>query len=331
VFHTYYSMSPERSTSGGNFGTWTGIAPPVPQNEGSPFYPPFQCSATNGTTIAMAGNALYVSRDSGTSWTRLAYPSGGSGSALRVPTADSVLVGLGDGRVLHTTWTASGWSALTALTTPRANASVSDIQVDENNNSRIWVTCGPTGGGRVFLSTNGGSSWSDITAGLPNLPINTIAIDPSNSARAWVGAQVGVYQTTDSWAHWTPFSSSLPNAWIGDLIFHQHARVLRAATRNRGLWEIPVDGWLTQPVCGVQFTGTVNANQSARWFTFNWPATWHVIWTVMPTSVGTTPQVSWNVAVQRASAEYATYWITVTNLTAAPVTFEGRYGILSWY
>jgi hypothetical protein len=26
-----------------------------------------------------------------------------------------------------------------------------------------------------------------------------------------------------------------------------------------------------------------------------------------------------------------TYWITVTNLTAQPVTFEGRYAILSRY
>ena len=31
------------------------------------------------------------------------------------------------------------------------------------------------------------------------------------------------------------------------------------------------------------------------------------------------------------SAEYVTYWITVTNLTADPVAFEGRYCILSRY
>jgi hypothetical protein len=32
--------------------------------------------------------------------------------------------------------------------------------------------------------------------------------------------------------------------------------------------------------------------------------------------------------VQRTSATQCTYWITVTNLTAATVTFEGRYAIL---
>jgi hypothetical protein len=43
------------------------------------------------------------------------------------------------------------------------------------------------------------------------------------------------------------------------------------------------------------------------------------------------PQVTWKVQVERANAEFATYWITVQNLTANPVTFEGRYCILSRY
>ena len=63
----------------------------------------------------------------------------------------------------------------------------------------------------------------------------------------------------------------------------------------------------------------------------NWPATWHVIWTVMPTSTATAPQITLTVQVQRASAEFATYWLTVQNLTAAPVNFEGRFCILSRY
>jgi hypothetical protein len=43
------------------------------------------------------------------------------------------------------------------------------------------------------------------------------------------------------------------------------------------------------------------------------------------------PQVSWEVQVERADAEYVTYWITVENLTPGSVTFEGRYSILSLY
>ena len=35
-----------------------------------------------------------------------------------------------------------------------------------------------------------------------------------------------------------------------------------------------------------------------------------------------------NVAVQRASGAFITYWITVTNTTNVPVAFEGRYEVL---
>jgi hypothetical protein len=332
VFHTYYGMSPERSTTAGNFGSWNWIAPPVPAGEGSPFYPPFECSASGGDTIAIAGDALYVSRNSGTAWTRLALPAGGRSSALYIPNVDNVFVGTTDGRIFRTRWTGAAWAAPTALTTPRANASVSDLHVDPTNLSRMWATHRTVGGGRVFSSTDGGSAWTDRTAGLPGLPINAIEIDPWNRNRIWVAADLGVYQSQDGGASWTDFSNGLPNMYVGDLVFHPHARVLRAGTRNRGVWEIPVDGWMTQPICGVQWTGSLSGNQTRRWFTFNWPATWHVIWTVMPTTPRRgAPQVSWTVQVERANAEYATYWITVRNLTPDPVTFEGRYCILSRY
>jgi hypothetical protein len=80
---------------------------------------------------------------------------------------------------------------------------------------------------------------------------------------------------------------------------------------------------------GVQFTGTLTPNQTQRWFTFNWNPAWHVVWYMVPTSTQNVPEVSWSVAVQRADATHCTYWITVTNLTAATVTFEARYAILA--
>ena len=128
------------------------------------------------------------------------------------------------------------------------------------------------------------------------------------------------------------FSASLPNCFIGDLLFHPHARLLRAGTRNRGVWEIDVDGRQATPICATQWIGTLAANQTNRWFTFNWPASWHMVWTVMPTTPSAVgAQITWSVAVQRSNAEFATYWITVQNLTNVPVTFEGRYAILSRY
>lgn len=335
VFHTFYGMSPQVSTSSGDPASWASIFPPLPPGEGQPFYPPFECSSSNGDTIAIGGNALYVSRNSGGVWTRLAFPNNGTAAALYVPTADLVYVGMFDGRIFRTTWDGTAWGALTQLTTPRPGAAVSDIVVDPNNASRIWVTYGQlwtVGGGRVYRSDDAGSAWTDCTAGLPNVSINAIEVDPWNGNRAWVGAALGVYETTNAGASWSSFAASLPNAWVGDLVFHPHARVLRAGTRNRGVWQIPVDGWITQPICGRQWSGTITAGQSHDWYTWGWPATWHVVWTVMPTTpqLGV-PALTWNVRVERASAEYVTYWITVTNVSGANVNFDGRFCILSRY
>jgi hypothetical protein len=52
----------------------------------------------------------------------------------------------------------------------------------------------------------------------------------------------------------------------------------------------------------------------------------------MPTTpFATVPQVTWTVQVERQSAEFITYWLSVQNLTAVPVSFEGRFCILSRY
>ena len=96
-------------------------------------------------------------------------------------------------------------------------------------------------------------------------------------------------------------------------------RQMIAAVRSTNSW------------VGTQFTGRLNARQTRRWFTFRWPAHWHVVWTVMPRTARTGgPQVEWKVQVERANDQYITYWITVKNLTNFPVDVEGRYAVLGW-
>lgn len=81
---------------------------------------------------------------------------------------------------------------------------------------------------------------------------------------------------------------------------------------------------------GLQFTGNLAANQTQRWSTTGWNPAQHVVWYVMPvTPRPGAAELQWSVSVERASTTQCTYWITVTNLTATAITFEGRYAILS--
>lgn len=80
----------------------------------------------------------------------------------------------------------------------------------------------------------------------------------------------------------------------------------------------------------IQFTGSLGPGASNRWFTHSWPAQWHVVWYMVPTSPQSgAPQLDWDVSVERASATHCTYWLTVKNLTGATVSFEGRYAVLN--
>jgi hypothetical protein len=82
---------------------------------------------------------------------------------------------------------------------------------------------------------------------------------------------------------------------------------------------------------GVQFRGSLPAHATQRWFTYNWPAHWHVVWTVVPTSPKSgAPQINWDVAVERATDDRITYWITITNQTAEEVQVAARYAVLGW-
>lgn len=84
------------------------------------------------------------------------------------------------------------------------------------------------------------------------------------------------------------------------------------------------------PRVGVQFTGHLPPRATIRWFTFNWPACWHVYWTVIPITVRVgAPQISWRVQVERASSGRITYWIAITNLTDFDVDIEGRYAVFA--
>ncbi len=81
---------------------------------------------------------------------------------------------------------------------------------------------------------------------------------------------------------------------------------------------------------GVQFTGSIAAGRTHRWYTWGWPAHWHVVWYVVPTSPRRgAPQIEWDVAVERMSSNKITYWISIKNVSPARVNIVARYAILT--
>jgi len=90
-----------------------------------------------------------------------------------------------------------------------------------------------------------GTSWQvALPASVVDAPAHAVVVDPSNPQIVYVGTDVGVWKGTKTGAttwSWVLFSQGLPESAVVDLAIHDRARLLRAATHGRGVWEIQLD------------------------------------------------------------------------------------------
>jgi hypothetical protein len=102
----------------------------------------------------------------------------------------------------------------------------------------------------VYLSTNGGASWSNISSNLPPAPANSVVVDPQNANTVYVATDEGVWFTTEVGTCaqpasncWTAFGAGLPEAPVVSLIAMpatSSQQVLIAGTYGRGIWDTPL-------------------------------------------------------------------------------------------
>jgi hypothetical protein len=90
------------------------------------------------------------------------------------------------------------------------------LAVSRNSADTLYGVTAPIAiRGGVFLSTDGGSNWTNITGSLPNRFPTDIAIDPVNAATAYVtfsGFGGGhIYKTTNAGGSWADITGTLPD------------------------------------------------------------------------------------------------------------------------
>tara|TARA_B100000508_G_scaffold140941_1_gene144433 strand:- start:7987 stop:12975 length:4989 start_codon:yes stop_codon:yes gene_type:complete len=146
------------------------------------------------------------------------------------------------------------------LTAVRYNQ-VSDIEVDPDNENKIWVTFANWDTlKRVYAGswdTNTSTmTWTNMSFDLPEIPINKILFDQDNN-RFYLATDGGVFTKTNSMSdtNWICFSNGLPRTIINNLHIDQCRNKLIAATFGRGIWMAD----LMEPVHSEwPITGTTN-------------------------------------------------------------------------
>jgi hypothetical protein len=99
-----------------------------------------------------------------------------------------------------------------------------------------YATAGP----HILLTEDFGLTWHDVTGNFPDMPANTFIVDPDRPSDWYVGADVGVWLSSDGGATWTPYGTGLANALVTDLEIRRTDGKLVAGTYGRGMWETPL-------------------------------------------------------------------------------------------
>lgn len=245
VCHAYYGNSPERSTLGGKFGSYSSVASGL--NGSGLFYPPAAISGSS-EGMAWATNVVNIDDAMGTGgWPEIGVTLPGiSGRVSAVSFASDTIVycATTTGQVYRLTLSGGTWSAraLHAAPLPTGHWIWDVVSVPGDLNTIVVAFSGFGLAEHVWRGTvpaSGTATWTAVSNGLPDVPMYALAL--ASATRWFVGTDIGVYASTDAGASWTPRSQGLPNTAVYDLRLRDGSNLLRAATHGRGLWELRID------------------------------------------------------------------------------------------
>ena len=248
----YIRSTLSKSTDGGI--TWKrNILPSITQSEenNSPFYAPIETFYHGGKTLVAFGtDRLWLSDDWGSHWKSL--PNNNVADrfttiiAIKIAAATTLFAATRTGIFRYDF---SGTWHKTALVHPGdlpVNANITAIDIDNPTTGSFYIALGGAGNfERCFYYD--GTNWHKAgpSAATLNIPCHAIIADPNAPHDIYLGSDVGVWKGErhgNAWTlTWTLYSQGLPEAAITDLQIHSAARLLRAATHGRGVWEIALD------------------------------------------------------------------------------------------
>jgi hypothetical protein len=215
----------------------------------------FTMDPSNPLRLLAGVRRVYETTNGADSWTAISPPLSTDQANNAFITAISIApsapgtiyAATADGHVWVTTNGGGQWLQRDAGLPGDPSNYVVDIRIDPANPNRAFAVPGtyPTGlfgNAHVWLTTNGGASWTDIRGNLaPTNFTNALAVDwrPATPV-LYVATARGVYRSTDLGGSWARFGQGLPNATVTDLQLLPQFNRLAASTYGRGAWEILV-------------------------------------------------------------------------------------------
>lgn len=221
-----------------------GVTPPGQAN--AYWIAPLLNDPNNQMRVYSLSDKIYRSDDFGTTWIDSASSTIGVVNEATIAENNSNIMLIAAGsKLAKSTDAGKTFSLLSGL----PDYSITDIAFDPRNDNTIIVSYNryQRDSAKVFISRNGGQSWTNITYNLQNMPVNSVVIDHSPDANIYLGTEIGVYTKKMSEYSWSLYNQDLPNTMVYDLKIQYGTNTLRAATWGRGLWECSLVGRSNYP------------------------------------------------------------------------------------
>jgi len=188
-------------------------------------------------------NSVHRSSDFGENWTTLGNPafSGDIQQAAIAENNSDIIVVSRQGAIEKST---DGGLSFNNIRNGLPNYFIEDIAFNPRNDDQFIVVYGrfQNDGQKVFLTSNGGASWTNITYNLGDMPIRSVVIDHDTASHIYLGAEIGVFTKPMNGSNWTLYNPGLPNVAVLELDIQYGSNTLRAASWGRGLWEYDLVG-----------------------------------------------------------------------------------------
>lgn len=211
--------------------------PTAPEGKGGQNYwnwvVPFEQDPITPNTIYVAFDKVYKSDNGGATWTSISQNLGGNIDHLKIaPSSSSLMYASINGQLyknplvgILTNWnTVNGYSG-----------SINAIAIHPTNPSKVAIAT--NGAQKVYVTENGGTSWTSYLYDLPNFTALALAWHDNGEDGLYVGMNYGVYYIDNTTGNsWQPFSNNLPNVEISELEVNAVEGKLYAGTYGRGLW-----------------------------------------------------------------------------------------------
>jgi len=203
-----------------------------PDGKSGNWVTPFEQDPTLSNVIYTGYDQVYRSVNGGQSWASVSQNFGANLNHLKIAPSASQFQFAARGSTLYRNafvGTVGNWSTLGGF-----SGSINAIAIHPTNPNKVAIAT--TGSQKVYVSSNGGNTWTSYRLNLPNFNAQALAWQGNSDNGLYVGMNYGVYYIDDTFTEWQPFSNGLPNVIISELEVNNADGKLYAGTYGRGLW-----------------------------------------------------------------------------------------------